>query len=67
MPTKEKLLLNPREVAEELGGSLNVKTIRVGVERGEIPAQRIGPRGLMLIPRWWVDRLRSGPQTPEAM
>lgn len=55
------MLLSTEEVAEATG--LDIKSVRAAIERGEIPARRIGR--LIKIPVWWVDEQRTGPRHRE--
>jgi len=45
------------DTATALG--INAKSVRAGIEKGEIPSLRIGRR--ILVPRWWIDQQRNGP------
>lgn len=57
-----KALLSVAETSEATG--LGERIIRDCVARGEIPGQRFGR--IIRIPRWWVERQRSGPSVTEA-
>jgi len=54
--TDEQLYLNTEEVAALM--RLNIKTVRVMLERGEVPGAKIGNR--WYIPREALDALLSG-------
>lgn len=59
-----KVLFSVQETSDATG--LDVKTVRLGIERGDIPGLRIGR--LFKIPRWWVEQQRYGPRaaSPDA-
>jgi excisionase family DNA binding protein len=60
MNASEKVAHDVGEVAERLG--LNVKSVRVAIEKGEIPCVRIGRR--ILVPSWWLRAQMNGPSAP---
>jgi excisionase family DNA binding protein len=51
----------PKDVARALG--VNVKTIYQAVERGELPAVRLGTR--VIIPQAAIDRMLASPPAGE--